>query len=79
MAAPTATALWDGEEVVVPARDIVPGDVILLRSGDKVSADARLFEAVNLQIEEAVLTGESLADARLSSTQRPGDGQEPDE
>src|SRR4030095_12945357 len=74
MAAPTATSLWDGEQVVVPARDIVPGDVILLRSGDKVSADARLFEAVNLQIEEAVLTGESLADARLSSTQRPGDG-----
>jgi Ca2+-transporting ATPase len=60
MAAPTATALRDGEEVVVPARDIVPGEVILLRSGDKVSADARLIEAVNLQIEEAALTGESL-------------------
>jgi P-type Ca2+ transporter type 2C len=53
MAAPTATALRDGEEVVVPARGIVPGDVILLRSGDKVSADARLIQAVNLQIEEA--------------------------
>jgi P-type Ca2+ transporter type 2C len=58
--APTATALRDGNEVVVPARDIVPGDVILLRSGDKVSADARLLEAVNLQSEEAALTGESL-------------------
>jgi P-type Ca2+ transporter type 2C len=60
MAAPTATVLRDGEEVVVPARDIVTGDVILLRAGDKVPADARLIEAVNLQIEEAALTGESL-------------------
>ncbi|HEY7321563.1 MAG TPA: cation-translocating P-type ATPase [Candidatus Binatia bacterium] len=60
MAAPTATTLRDGEEVVVPARNIVPGDVILVRSGDKVSADARLIEAVNVQIEEAALTGESL-------------------
>ena len=60
MAAPTATILRDGEEVVIPARDIVTGDVILLRAGDKVPADARLIEAVNLQIEEAALTGESL-------------------
>ena len=60
MAAPTATALRDGEEVVIPARDIVIGDVILLRSGDKAPADARLIEAINLQIEEAALTGESL-------------------
>ena len=60
MAAPTATALRDGEEVVIPARDIVIGDIILLRSGDKIPADARLIEAINLQIEEAALTGESL-------------------
>ena len=60
MAAPTATALRDGQEVEIPARDLVPGDVILLRAGDKVPADARLVEAVNLQIEEASLTGESV-------------------
>ncbi len=60
MAAPTATVLRDGEEVDVPARDLVPGDVILLRAGDRVPADARLIEAVNLQIEEAALTGESV-------------------
>lgn len=60
MAAPTATVLRDGEEVEVPARDLVPGDVILLRAGDKIPADARLIEAVNLQIEEAALTGESV-------------------
>jgi Ca2+-transporting ATPase len=60
MAAPTAAVLRDGEELVIAAREIVPGDIILLRSGDKVPADARLIEAVNLQIEEASLTGESL-------------------
>ena len=60
MAAPTATVLRDGEEIEIPARDLVPGDVILLRAGDKIPADARLIEAVNLQIEEAALTGESV-------------------
>ena len=60
MAAPTATVLRDGEECEVPARQIVPGDVILLRAGDRVPADARIVESVNLQIEEAALTGESV-------------------
>jgi Ca2+-transporting ATPase len=60
MAAPTASVLRDGEDHKVPARDLVPGDVILLRAGDKIPADARLIEAVNLQVEEAALTGESL-------------------
>ena len=75
MAAPTATVLRDGEEVVIPARDIVTGDVILLRAGDKVPADARLIEAVNLQIEEAALTGESLPVEK--QTQALGDGEWP--
>jgi len=60
MAAPTATVLRDGEELEVPARQLVPGDVILLRAGDRVPADVRLLESVNLQIEEAALTGESV-------------------
>jgi P-type Ca2+ transporter type 2C len=60
MAAPTATVLRDGEEVDVPARELVPGDVMLLRAGDKASADGRLAEAVNLRVEESALTGESL-------------------
>lgn len=61
MAAPTATVLRDGDEVEIPARELVPGDVILLKAGDRVPADGRLIESINLQIEEAVLTGESLA------------------
>jgi len=74
MAAPLATVLRDGRESRVPARELVPGDLILLHAGDKIPADARLTEAVNLQIEESALTGESvpsekradpLADAEL--------------
>lgn len=61
MAAPLATVFRDGREMSIPARNLVPGDVIILRTGDKIPADARLFEAVNLRIEEAVLTGESVA------------------
>ncbi|MBI4622476.1 MAG: cation-translocating P-type ATPase [Verrucomicrobia bacterium] len=60
MAAPTAAVLRDGHEVQVQARDLVAGDVVLLRPGDKIPADARLIEAINLQIEEAALTGESV-------------------
>ena len=60
MAAPTATALRDGQEVEIPARELVPGDVILIRAGDRIPADGRLIESVNLQIEEAALTGESV-------------------
>jgi Ca2+-transporting ATPase len=60
LAAPAAALIRDGHELTVPARDLVPGDIVLLRMGDKVPADARLIEAVNLKIDEAALTGESL-------------------
>ncbi|MBE0680582.1 MAG: cation-translocating P-type ATPase [Anaerolineales bacterium] len=60
MAAPTATVLRDGEEVKVPAREVVPGDVVILHTGDRIPADGRLIESINLQIEEAALTGESV-------------------
>ena len=59
MAAPSATVIRDGRDQRVPARDLVPGDLILLATGDKVPADARLTEAINLQTVEAPLTGES--------------------
>ncbi|HUE98472.1 MAG TPA: cation-translocating P-type ATPase [Anaerolineales bacterium] len=60
MAAPTAAVLRNGEEEEIPAREVVPGDMIILRAGDKIPADARLIESINLQVEEAALTGESL-------------------
>ncbi len=60
MAAPTATAVRDGRTAVVPAAEVVPGDVVLLEAGRVVPADLRLLEAVNLRLEEAALTGESV-------------------
>ena len=60
MAAPAASVIRDGKETEIPARDLVPGDIILLRAGDRVPADCRLAEAVNMQVEEAPLTGESV-------------------
>jgi P-type Ca2+ transporter type 2C len=60
MAAPHAIAIRDEQEAEVLARELVPGDVILLKAGDKVPADCRLVEIHNLQAEEAPLTGESV-------------------
>jgi Ca2+-transporting ATPase len=55
-----AKVLREGREHVINAEELVPGDVILVEAGDKVMADARLFEAKNLQVNEAALTGESI-------------------
>ncbi len=60
MAAPTAAVMRDGEEIEIPAREVVLGDIVLLRAGNKIPADARLVESINLQVEEAALTGESV-------------------
>ncbi|MCO6413814.1 MAG: cation-transporting P-type ATPase [Thiogranum sp.] len=56
-----AMVLRDGRHVTVPAEQLVPGDVVLLQSGDKVPADLRLLRVKGLQIQEAALTGESVA------------------
>ena len=60
MASPEAQVLRDGHRVSVPARELVPGDIVFLETGNFVPADVRLLEAVNLKIEEAALTGESV-------------------
>lgn len=57
---PKAMVIRDGAEQVIPARDIVPGDLLLLAPGTKIAADADLIEARSLQIDESVLTGESV-------------------
>ena len=61
MAAPVATVIREGKEQVIPAREVVPGDILLLHTGDRVTADGRLLEQVNLMADESVLTGESTA------------------
>ncbi len=61
MAAPLARVFRDGAEIQINARDVVPGDLLLLAIGDKVPADARMIESVNLKADESALTGESVA------------------
>ncbi len=60
LAAPGATVRRDGQVYTLPAVQVVPGDVVLLEAGDIVPADLRLLEAVQLTLEEAALTGESV-------------------
>ncbi|OAI41761.1 carbonate dehydratase [Planctomycetaceae bacterium SCGC AG-212-D15] len=55
-----ARAIRGGEARLIPAEELVPGDVVLLESGDKIPADLRLVEVKNLRTEEAALTGESV-------------------
>ncbi|HRO61680.1 MAG TPA: HAD-IC family P-type ATPase, partial [Burkholderiaceae bacterium] len=68
MAAPFAHVLRDGAEAQVPARDLVPGDIVSLRAGDRVPADARLILESNLAIDESALTGESIAVEKSGAT-----------
>jgi Ca2+-transporting ATPase len=60
MAAPRAKVRRNGKIETIPARDIVPGDILLFETGDKVPADIRLLESVNLKVNESALTGESV-------------------
>ncbi|PMB54118.1 carbonate dehydratase [Fischerella thermalis CCMEE 5201] len=56
-----ATIIRNGQKMQVPSTELVPGDVVLLASGDKVPADLRLVQVRNLQVNESALTGESIA------------------
>lgn len=68
MAAPHATARRGGQVLTLSASQLVPGDIVLLEAGNVVPADLRLVEAVQLKVEEAALTGESVpVEKRLSS------------
>jgi magnesium-transporting ATPase (P-type) len=60
MLSPQAIVVWSGQRITVSAEELVPGDLVFLRSGDRVPADLRLVHAKGLQVQEAALTGESL-------------------
>jgi Ca2+-transporting ATPase len=64
MLSPLITVLRDGQEEDRPSKDLVPGDILLLESGDRIPADGRLIESVSLKCDEAPLTGESLPAAK---------------
>lgn len=55
-----ATLIRDGQQLTVPADEIVPGDVVMINAGDRIPADIRIFSSRNLHLDEAALTGESL-------------------
>ncbi|MCU0426253.1 MAG: HAD-IC family P-type ATPase [Candidatus Kapabacteria bacterium] len=61
LTAPTARVLRNGQMVEIPARELVCGDILLVESGTRIAADARIYEALTLQVDESMLTGESLA------------------
>ena len=60
MSSPSAKVIRDGKEVEILSKNIVPGDIVLLETGDIVPADIRLIESSNMQIDESSLTGESV-------------------
>ena len=60
MASPDADVLRDGHRKAVSAREVVPGDIVFLEAGNYIPADVRLLETVNLRVDEAALTGESV-------------------
>ena len=61
MAAPYALVVRDGRQIRVPAEEIVVGDLLILEEGDKIAADARVIKSIDLNVDEATLTGESHA------------------
>ncbi len=68
LAAPDAQVLRDGARRSVPSYNLVPGDIVFLEAGNFIPADLRLLEAVNLRVEEASLTGESLPVQKNAAT-----------
>jgi len=68
MTAPEAQVVRDGHQQTVPTRDLVPGDLVILETGHYIPADVRLVEAVNLRIDEASLTGESVPVQKVADT-----------
>ena len=59
ISAPKARVLRNNQPLMIAARELVPGDILLLEQGDKISADARLIKVINLETDESILTGES--------------------
>ncbi|MDX8354982.1 cation-transporting P-type ATPase [Cognatiyoonia sp. IB215182] len=64
MMSPQATVMRDGVQMMIPARDLVPGDIIIVAAGDRVPADAVVVEQTSLQADESALTGESVPVAK---------------
>ncbi|MEK7093844.1 MAG: HAD-IC family P-type ATPase, partial [Patescibacteria group bacterium] len=64
----SATVLRGGEIIILPDREVVPGDILILQEGDKVSADARLLSEQSIKLDESSLTGESIPVSKTADT-----------
>ncbi|KAH7324900.1 P-type Na+-ATPase [Stachybotrys elegans] len=76
LSSPSAMVLRDGNTKVIPNAEVVPGDIVLLKMGDTVPADLRLFEAMNLACEEGQLTGESIPVEKITDNSITAPGSE---
>jgi Ca2+-transporting ATPase len=65
LSSPRALVIRDGKEIRIAGREVVPGDVMILHEGDRVPADAKVLEAINLTVDESLLTGESVAVTKI--------------
>ncbi|KAF4552549.1 E1-E2 ATPase-like protein 10 [Elsinoe fawcettii] len=78
LSSPTARLIRNGQQISVPSAEVVPGDIIEIKTGDTLPADVRIFDAVNFETDEALLTGESLPvrkqeDSTFPEETGPGD------
>ncbi len=68
LSAPNVLAVRDGKKQAIAAKDLVPGDVVVLEAGDQIAADGRLLESATLQVRESALTGEATAVDKQATT-----------
>jgi P-type Na+/K+ transporter len=64
LSSPSASVIRDGNEMTISSGEVVPGDIVSIKTGDTVPADLRLFDVMNLECDEAILTGEALPVAK---------------
>lgn len=64
LSSPSASVVRDENQITIPSAEVVPGDLISIKTGDTVPADMRVFEVMNLEGDEGILTGEALPVAK---------------
>jgi Ca2+-transporting ATPase len=70
LTAPRSRVRRDGKEVIVPSRELVPGDIVIVEAGDRISADGRIITLSHLEVNESSLTGESQAVTKVTAKLR---------
>ncbi|MGL4772375.1 MAG: HAD-IC family P-type ATPase, partial [Clostridium sp.] len=68
LSAPSAKVIRNGVKAIIPSKDVVPGDILILEAGDLVVADGRIIENFSLQVNESALTGESESVTKICDT-----------